>query len=161
MRLFKLPDGGGQVVFTDSTLRHMYEFAQRRFYSKESGGQLFSPNPHHEFVEITHATGPYPEDKRSRSTFVMAEGRANNDRHVHFKDGRYAVGLWHTHPEHWPRPSSQDEQTTRAYLEGFQGDMTGFLLVILGNAGVPPAMTVWLATKNSFASCVELSEGAV
>lgn len=89
----------------------------------------------------------------------MAEGRANNDRHVQFKDGRYAVGLWHTHPEHWPRPSGQDEQTTRAYLESFQGDMTGFLLVILGNAGVPPTMTVWLASKNSFASWVKLREG--
>lgn len=158
MRTFRLPNDAGEVVFSESALGHMYECAQRRLYSKEAGGQLFSPNPHHGAVSITHATGPYRQDKRSRTKFIMEEGQANIDRYAHFQQGRHAVGLWHTHPETTPRPSTQDEQTTRLYLKSFEGSMDGFLLVIIGNSGFPPSMSVWLASTNSFNSWIELKE---
>lgn len=157
-RKFRLPDGAGSVAFPPSVLDHMYQFAQRRFFAREAGGQLFSPNPDHCDVEVSHVTGPNSGDARSRHGVMWHIGQANMDRQMHFACGRHAIGLWHTHPEEHPTPSSQDEKTTRQFLEGFHGVMTGFLLVIIGNKGDIPNMAVWLAKGGGHQSWISLVE---
>ncbi|NHZ83963.1 hypothetical protein F2P44_32570 [Massilia sp. CCM 8695] len=157
-RKFRLPDGAGTVAFPPSVLNHMYQFAQRRFFAREAGGQLFSPNPEHINVEVTHVSGPNPGDSRSRHGIIWHIGQANMDREKHFASERHAVGLWHTHPEEHPMPSAQDEKTTRQFLEGFHGTMTGFLLIIIGNKGDLPNMAVWLARDGTYQSWIPLVE---
>lgn len=147
-RKFELPDSEGAVVFSGAVLMHMYRWAQRRFYDREAGGQIFSPAPHVGLVEVSHASGPNPDDRRGRHSILWDVDQANQDRLVHFAEGRHAVGLWHTHPEARPKPSGQDEQTTRQFLDAFSGSMKGFLLVIVGNKGTPPNITVWLARSG-------------
>lgn len=157
-RTFQLPDGAGAVAFPADVLNHMYKFAQRRFYCSEAGGQLFSPGPHHAVVHVTHVSGPNSRDVRCRHGVLWNIEQANRDRQVHFSDGRHPVGLWHTHPEPNPSPSGQDERTTRQFLQGFEGSMAGFLLVIIGNKGETPNMAVWLAKDGTHKSWIELNE---
>lgn len=157
-RKFRLPDGAGSVAFTPSVLDHMYQFAQRRFFAREAGGQLFSPNPEDIDVAVTDVSGPNSGDIRSRHGVVWHIGQANMDRQKHFARERHAVGLWHTHPEEHPAPSAQDEKTTRQFLKGFHGTMTGFLLVIIGNKGEIPNMAVWLAKDGAHQSWIPLVE---
>lgn len=157
-RTFQLPDGTGAVVFPIDVLTHMYKFTQRRFFSCEAGGQLFSPSPHHAVVHVTNISGPNSRDIRSRHGVLWNIDQANGDRKAHFSACRHAVGLWHTHPEEHPSPSRQDERTTQQFLQGFEGSMAGFLLVIIGNKGEPPNMAVWLAKDGAHKSWIELIE---
>jgi integrative and conjugative element protein (TIGR02256 family) len=157
-RLFCLPGDGGYVSFEESVLVHMYQYAQMRWFHREAGGQLFSPTPQDAAVVITHATGPYLSDIRRRNAFVPDPKQATADRHRHFAEHRHAVGLWHTHPEPDPTPSGQDRTTAQEYLHSFNGAMTGFLLVILGNCGTPLNMAVWLAQGDRHHSWSRLQE---
>jgi len=157
-RTFLLPDNKGQVVFVDKVLQHMYKHAQTRLWHREAGGQIFSSTPHESTVEVSVITGPHITDSRLRCHFVSDLSSATCDRHSQFSLGKHAVGLWHTHPEAKPFPSTQDYNTTRQYLEAFNGMMDGFLLVILGNTGNPPDMAVWMVTNKTFDSWLQLNE---
>jgi hypothetical protein len=48
--------------------------------------------------------------------------------------------------------------TTREYLDVFQGAMTGFLLIILGNFGAPLNMAVWFAQADRDRDWIRLQE---
>lgn len=157
-RTFALPTGEGSVSFESSVLDHMYKFAQRRFYQPETGGQIFSPGPHHDVVAVTAATGPNPRDVRTRHAFNPDANQATADRRGHFDEGRHAVGLWHTHPEANPVPSTRDHATACEFLKDFGGSMNGFLLIIIGNQGSPLNMAVWLASSKSRDAWVRLIE---
>lgn len=157
-RRFQLPENRGVVVFSAAVLRHMYRYAQTSFWKREAGGQLFSAAPENSVVQISMATGPYWQDRRTRYGFYPDARKATEDRFQQFARGLHAVGLWHTHPEVWPTPSDCDRITTQEYLEAFKGDMDGFLLVIIGNQGSPLNLTVWMAWEKQARAWLQLSE---
>ncbi len=157
-RRFLLPDGRGAIIFAPTVLEHMYQHAQAWFFQKEAGGQLFSANPHEDEVLVTLATGPYPEDRRSRHGFEANRRRANADAHQQFSVGQHVLGLWHTHPEARPIPSFQDRETANDFLCLNRKNLTGFLLVTLGNQGAPLHMSVYLADGLSQKNWVALEE---
>jgi len=157
-REFELPAEKGVISFRKDVLLHMYSHCQRHKWSKEAGGQLFSPDPTDSVVEITHSTGPYKTDQRSRHSFNPDVSISNHDRTEHFKNGLHAVGLWHTHPENFPIPSYLDRRTTEAYLNATNGELEYFMLVILGNSGNPPNLSLWLTSNNNENQWIELNE---
>lgn len=157
-RSFFLPDKSGYVIFEPGELEHMYAHMQRWFYQKEAGGQIFSEAPEESAVIIKSITGPNLGDKRQRHGYVPDPKQATVDRLLQLQQGRYPVGLWHTHPEVHPEPSVLDQQTTKEWLSDFRGAMHGFLLVILGNKGDPPNMAVWLATLAVRENWIRLEE---
>lgn len=157
-RSFRLPGNRGIILFCSEVLVHMYSYAQTNFWKFEAGGQLFSDAPESDVVRISLATGPYPSDKRSRHGFQPDIRIANIDRVKYFSRGFHAVGLWHTHPERKPSPSGLDRKTACEYLRAFDGEMDGFLLVIVGNSGDPLNICVWLASVDPNNSWVELVE---
>lgn len=157
-RSFRLPDDRGIIKFSAAVLTHMYCYAQNNFWKTEAGGQLFSKTPECESVLIDLATGPYPSDRRSRYGFRPDLNAANRDREENFKLDYHAVGLWHTHPESIPSPSPTDRTTACEYLHAFNGEMDGFLLVILGNRGSPLNICVWLASTAPGKPWLKLDE---
>lgn len=157
-RTYVLPDNRGIVLFEDAVLLHMYRHAQTHLWNREAGGQLFSPAPHVSEVVISVATGPHRNDKQTRCQFVPDLSDSTLDREKQFAMGNHAVGLWHTHPEDNPEPSGLDCTTTRKYLDAFNGEMEGFLLVILGRSGNPFNMSVWIAFNKPAGSWIKLPE---
>ena len=157
-RSFFLPDKAGYVIFEPEVLEHMYKHVQPRYYHTEAGGQIFSKAPEDSAVLIDSISGPNPDDKRQRHGYVPHSKQATADRLLHLQQDRYPVGLWHTHPERHPEPSSLDQQTTREWLSDFKGAMHGFLPVILGNTGDPPNMAVWLASSAILENWTRLEE---
>lgn len=158
IRIFFYPDLRRYVLFTDSALEHMYGHVQRCPWQKEAGGEIFSAEPDAAGLIITAATGPNAEDHRSRLSWNPATAAADRDRQMEYALGRHAVGLWHTHPEASPSPSSQDRETTGEYLEAFLGQRSRYLMVIVGNQGKPPSMTVWSCAGASGARWEALTE---
>lgn len=157
-RFFTLPNAAGTLLFTSSVLEHIYRYAQVNRNDNEAGGQLFSKNPHERLVTISIATGPNPNDTRSANHFNPNLRQLNNDRKRFFNDGFHAIGLWHTHPEPIPHPSNDDRITTFKYLEACNGEMTGFIQVIVGNRKSPESLGVWLASTDTNNRWVKLKE---
>ena len=158
-RIFVLPNERGTVCFEESVLEHMYNHVQNRCWSKEAGGQIFSPNPHEEYVKINVATGPYRQDKKSRYSFIPNKQKAEQDRKMQFELDNHAIGIWHTHAEARPTPSKKDITTTVSYLNASAGLINVFLLAILGNKGNPKNLAIWASLKNNEEiCCMELSE---
>ncbi len=158
IRIFSYPNSTRYVLFTTRALEHMYAHAQRLPWQTEAGGEIFSAEPDASGLIIANATGPNPRDRRSRRGWNPDTTAADVDRHNEFVRGRHAVGLWHTHPESCPSPSSQDRGTTRAYLESFQGQRSRYLMVIIGNRDKPPVMGVWVFTGGAAGRWEELRE---
>jgi proteasome lid subunit RPN8/RPN11 len=146
--IFLLPGERGRITLTRPVLDHIYRHAQRKFWQREAGGQLFSANPHEYDVIVDAITGPHPADQRRRHGWIPDQGAANRDRDQMYRVGHHPVGLWHTHPEVVPSPSGTDKQTAFEFLRTLDPAMTGFLLLTLGNTGDPPALSVWLACAN-------------
>jgi proteasome lid subunit RPN8/RPN11 len=144
------------VLFTGHALAHMYAHVQRERRQPEAGGELFSAQIECDGLIVSVATGPYPGDRRRRHAFDPDVAATTRQRYVQFEGGRHAVGLWHTHPETSPHPSGLDERTTFEYLRAFGGDRCQYLMVILGNRGEPPSMTVWSADGHGWHQWKEL-----
>lgn len=142
-RTFFTPGCDQYVLFTAAALAHMYAHVQRHRRSKEAGGELFSVAPESDSLVIDVATGPHPSDRRGRHSFQPDVEVATAERLAQFTRNRHAVGLWHTHPEPFPSPSSRDRKTTAEYFAGFSGERDRYLMVILGDRHDPPAMVVW------------------
>lgn len=157
-RIFLVPDSNTRIVIRSVALQHIYAYAQTRWHHSEAGGQIFSSTPHLSEIVVTQATGPHPPDKRSRHHFNPDPVAATNDRVTLFNQDLHAVGLWHTHPERNPSPSGPDHEATLKYLASFQGEMNGFLLLILGNSGTPLNLAVWLASERPIRTWVKLLE---
>ncbi|MCX8859961.1 MULTISPECIES: Mov34/MPN/PAD-1 family protein [Vibrio] len=157
-RYFSLPNSAGTLQFSGSVLEHIYSYAQIKRNDKEAGGQLFSMTPHKKLVVISLATGPNSNDTRSMTHFNPCLRQLNKDRERLFNDGFHAVGLWHTHPESTPNPSNEDRITTLKYLEAFNGDMSGFIQVIIGNNCSLESLCVWLASTDKNNRWVKLKE---
>jgi len=144
-RVFHYPDYRQYVIFTTDTLDHMYPYAQRWPWSKEAGGEIYSPAPFEPGLIVSSAIGPTPHDIRKRHLFKPDIDALTLHRNWRYEQGQHVVGLWHTHPEEKPSPSIQDQKTTLEYLSAFQGGRDRYLLVILGDKGVPLNMSVWVA----------------
>lgn len=149
------------VLFTSDALAYMYAHTQRRLWQKEAGGELFAYDPDASGLVIAAATGPNPDDRRSRCSWNPDTSAADRDRQKQYMYGRHAVGLWHTHPEPVPSPSGRDRRTTQDYLEAFHGERKKYLMVTLGNRGNPPNMAVWAASYAPQSPWIEMVETTV
>lgn len=149
IRIFFYPDAARYVLFTEPALIHMYAHTQRHPWQKEAGGEIFSMYPGSAGLIIHSATGPNSNDRRRRNSWNPDIKAADLNRQTEFAQGKHAVGLWHTHPEPFPSPSTQDRKTTQEYLATFNSDRSRYLMVIVGNRNSPPAIGVWVATAEN------------
>lgn len=136
------------ILLTESTLKYMYEFAQRKLTQTEAGGEIYSTTPYSPRLVIDGVTGPHRKDRRTRNSYNPDVKATTKARHNEFARGRHAVGLWHTHPEPIPFPSGQDRKTTEQYLKAFGDERGRYLSIIIGNHGEVPEMTVWSMEKS-------------
>lgn len=147
-RTFFSPDKSRYVLFTESVLSHMYNYAQKRWYQFEAGGEIYSRTPYSASLLVDDVEGPHIQDHRRRYSFNPNIEAITYARNTKFKQGRHAIGLWHTHPERLPAPSGKDKSTTEEYLRAFGSDRERYLSVIVGNRGQAPKITVWSAEKT-------------
>jgi integrative and conjugative element protein (TIGR02256 family) len=156
--IFFYPDFTRYALFTEEVLARMYAHIQHWPWQKEAGGEIFSTTPDAAGLIVNSATGPNSRDQRTRNAWIPDTTSADRDRQTEFAMSKHSVDLWHTHPESSPSPSNLDRQTTREYLESFQGDRHRYLMVIIGNRGRPPSMGVWVTTSKRHDDWIRLVE---
>ena len=145
---FRIEDPGVIVEFSQSVLAHFNRNAQSSPNSPEAGGQLFAQiteDGNHWFV--SSATGPRPNDKRSRFFFKPNRRSEQREIHAEFEKGNHYVGDWHTHPQQSPQPSARDISSMAEMVQKSTHQLLGFLMVVVGTH--PPPEGIWISMHSS------------
>jgi integrative and conjugative element protein (TIGR02256 family) len=119
------------VVLLPEALAHMTQFRQLRWRDREAGGQLFGQLDDARVV-VTHATGPYRGDTRSRCSYRSNPRAAQWAIELNRDQGFYYLGEWHTHPELHPKASAEDIATFGTLLRQSDLRLSSLLLIIQG-----------------------------
>jgi integrative and conjugative element protein (TIGR02256 family) len=145
---YSIGASGQHLQLTDKVIDHFDRHRQTRFWHREAGGLLFAkfdlPN-----IIIEDATGPRRTDRRSRYSYspdVHAEHREIEQR---FRRGLHFIGCWHTHPEHWPTPSSTDIRNTSECVRRSRHALNGFVMAIVGRAEIPQGLYVSVCDRSA------------
>jgi len=124
----------GQFLISENIVTQLQNFRQNNSDDAEAGGILLG----RQFVNkadivVDEITAPLITDKRSRYRFYRSKG--HNDFAVErWKESNGTclyLGLWHTHPEGVPSPSSLDlDDWKKAMHKGkFEGNNLFFIIV--------------------------------
>lgn len=123
-----------RLVFADEAVRRMRAHTQRHRWQNEAGGVLLGRHLLESAdLVVDEVTVPQADDRRGRFTFFRSKQHSTVARarwEATNATSAY-LGLWHTHPERDPSPSSVDrrdwEQALR--LDTFEGERLFFPIV--------------------------------
>ncbi|WP_366523399.1 Mov34/MPN/PAD-1 family protein [uncultured Microbulbifer sp.] len=139
--------GGNAGSISPNLISELQKWKQVKASSREAGGLLLG------FIDLDTegllaetATVPGRGDQRSRIKFFRGPRHQKLAiRWNHSTDGRGTqLGLWHTHPEPIPTPSSVDINDCRNVLTNGEFVSNGLLYVIVGIDKV----SFWFAKKG-------------
>ncbi len=123
-----------RLVIVESALRQMQAFVQRHWWNQEAGGVLLGRHLLDSCdVVVDEVSTPQSSDRRTRFGFFRSS------RHEHLARQRWLeqertsayLGLWHTHPEIDPTPSSVDRRDWQQAVSAdtFEGNRLFFPIV--------------------------------
>lgn len=123
-----------RLIIVAHALDQMKTFAQHRWWQPEAGGVLLGRHLLDSAdVVVDEVTTPQSSDRRSRFGFFRSKQHENlaRKRWREEKNSVAYLGLWHTHPEDDPSPSSVDYADWRQAVAGdaFEGDQLFFPIV--------------------------------
>jgi integrative and conjugative element protein (TIGR02256 family) len=151
MMIFKSQDLGYSVALEEDVVKHLEKFRQAKITDTEAGGQLFAIFENGKVV-IREITGPRPTDKRTRNSYIPDRKAEQREIDYWFKHGLHYVGDWHTHPSSVPEPSSTDKQNINSAFRSSNHELSGFVMVVIGNASFP--IGIWLAIYSGLSEIV-------
>lgn len=133
--MFRNPLNEGFIIVQGSVLRRMDRYRQTAGHHHEAGGILMGLR-RGRHLEVTTATTPKQDDKRTRIAFERVS--AFHQRFAVRAWQRFSrtldyVGEWHTHPEHRPRPSMVDVDEWKKLVRSSKREL---VFVIVGISGL-------------------------
>jgi len=136
-----------RVHINSAALTHVQRFCQTSARATEAGGQLFGTiTP--ELVHVTAATGPYPQDERSRHRYRSDPVAAQRMIHRQSQAGLLYLGEWHTHAEDCPNASNLDDDAMRQILKRSRLNSNALLLLIVGRLMSIDGIALWCVTSR-------------
>lgn len=123
-----------RLIIVEGALQQMQAFAQRRWWDCEAGGILLGRHllDSHDVV-VDEVSTPQNSDRRSRFAFFRSSKHEYlaRQRWLQQETTSAYLGLWHTHPELDPTPSSVDRRDWLQAVSGdtFEGDRLFFPIV--------------------------------
>ena len=139
-----------RLVIVESALQQMQAFAQYHWWNCEAGGVLLGRHllDSHDVI-VDAVSTPQSGDRRGRFSFFRSSRHETVARQRWLEQERTSayLGLWHTHPESNPTPSSVDRRDWQQAVSAdtFEGDRLFFPIV--GTRGI----RVWtLSGRGTF-----------
>lgn len=123
-----------RLVFANAAVRQLRAHVQRSRWQSEAGGALLGRHllDSMDFV-VDEVTVPQKQDRRSRFSFFrsMRHNALARERWAATRGTSAYLGLWHTHPERDPSPSSVDRRDWENAVahDTFEGDRLFFSIV--------------------------------
>lgn len=140
---YQIPGARWRMKFAPSALETLKRNVQHGASSKEAVGQLYSRDLTIPEIEICVATRLTPLS----ATFAKVKFDphvALRERRSFLSDGLHCVGLWHTHPEPIPIPSSDDRSLAKEHAQAAKPNLSGLVFAIVGTAQFPRGLQVWV-----------------
>lgn len=141
--VYQLPGARWRLQFGENVLRTLRSHIQRTPSSRESVGQLYSCDLTSDCIVVEQATVLTPT-WAAWARVQFDPKRAATEREEKFKNGLHCLGLWHTHPEPLPNPSSEDKALAREHALSAKGQLTGLVFAIVGTRSMPAGLRVWI-----------------
>lgn len=141
--VYRIPEAAWSLEFSPEALETMSQRVQRGWLSKEAVGQLYTRDVTTAAIKIEVATILRPTwASYARVRFDPKKVAA--ERAAMFKQGLHCVGLWHSHPEPIPHPSSEDIDLAADHARVAREILSGLVFVIVGNAPFPSGLGIWV-----------------
>jgi integrative and conjugative element protein (TIGR02256 family) len=125
---------GKKLIFTDDVMAQLLSYRQTKKRHKEAGGLLVGRHLlENDNLVVDQITEPNRWDRRLRNFFYRSN-KHNELVHKAWSDSdktQTLIGLWHTHYETIPNPSSVDwEDWKRTLINGdYVGDYLVFMII--------------------------------
>lgn len=140
---YRIPGATWTLEFPAAVVKDLLSHAQRRFWSRESAGQLYSGSPGSTRVRVDTIT-KLPSRAANRTGLQLDIPAVTREREALFRTSLHCIGFWHTHPEPSPRPSRDDIAMAADHARAGFGVFTGLVFVIVGTAPAPEGLGVWV-----------------
>lgn len=146
---FSLAGANWRLSFSKACIELLESRMQRRWHQRESVGQLFSHDLTLPTIFVDSATVLTPT-KSSRTSVTLDPNEAVDQRSRMLGEGLYCIGLWHTHPEMRPAPSSMDERLAADHALAARSVLNGLCFVIVGTKPFPDGWYVGVHDGATF-----------
>lgn len=141
--IYRLPGASWALAVPVEQLQTLQSHAQRKWWSKEAAGQLFSKEPGSDIVRIDAVT-KLPAKVATRTGLRLDLPAVRKEREVLFEQGLHCLGFWHTHPEPVPTPSPDDIALAADHASASSATFGGLVFVIVGTVPAPAGVGVWV-----------------
>jgi proteasome lid subunit RPN8/RPN11 len=153
---FALLEAQWSLSFAPEVVATLESHRQHRWYKPESVGQLFSRDLTQAQIHVATATLLKPS-RSSRFSVTLNIEQAAEQRSILLADGLHCIGLWHTHPESKPQPSSIDARLAADHALAARAVLNGLCFVIVGSRRCPEGWYIGVHDGSQFhhAPCKE------
>lgn len=136
-----------RLIITSQAVEQLLLHVQKWCWQREAGGVLLGRHLlDSEDVVVDEITGPQSSDRRTRFSFFRSK------KHEHIAKERWLseantlayLGLWHTHPEDSPTPSSVDREDWQQAVTNDAFDGARLFFPIVGRKEI----RVWTKSRS-------------
>lgn len=148
-------EGFGTIRVSEYLIEKILKYQQLSEGDVESGGILVGSYLNSNgFILIEDFTEPQKSDKQSRFGFFRSDKHSELARYVWNETGGKStfLGLWHTHPEDYPKYSIVDIIDWNKTLNNSHYDGKLLLFFILGRTH----LNCWIGIKKRFKNNIKL-----
>jgi integrative and conjugative element protein (TIGR02256 family) len=135
----------GVVELDDEVLKTLNRHRQVESFSHEAGGQLFARFDV-DRMRILRATEPTLKSRRGRTYFWPSRRDEQREIESLYAEGLHYVGDWHSHPEPYPEPSSDDIEKIEGIYAKSKHDLNCIVMLIVGTSDEPAG--IWLGSAS-------------
>lgn len=136
-----------RLVIVESALQQMQAYAQHHWWNCEAGGVLLGRHllDSHDVV-VDDVSTPQSGDRRSRFSFFRSSRHEIVARQRWLEQERTSayLGLWHTHPEPDPTPSSVDRHDWQQAVSADTFESNRLFFPIVGTRSV----RIWTLSRR-------------
>ncbi|WP_322046637.1 Mov34/MPN/PAD-1 family protein [Paraburkholderia sp. J67] len=136
----------GVVELADEVLETLNRHRQLESISPEAGGQLFA-RFEADRMRILRATEPTLKSRRGRTYFWPSRRDEQREIESLYAEGLHYVGDWHSHPEPYPEPSSDDIEKIEGIYAKSKHDLNCIVMLIVGTSDEPEGIWFGSASK--------------
>jgi proteasome lid subunit RPN8/RPN11 len=141
--VYRIPGAVWSLEFPADAVALLTAKAQRRWWSKERVGQLYSADLTGSVVEVNVVTA-LASKSSSYASVRLDMPEVVEERAKQFETGLHCLGFWHTHPEPVPQPSPADIGMAADHARAAKDVFAGIVFIIVGTARPPDGIGVWV-----------------